>query len=183
MWNSDIVPGFDDDRDESLEVRLQIIENIDGCLVLYLKGQLDEANSSNFKRRVGEAIEAGFIRLIFHCRGLDWVSDTTKGAFASFVEAVKPGGGDVVLTEIAPPMYRSFELFGFSQLFTIKESLDEAVSFFVTEGEVAKGITFPRIIVCPVCHMKLTASRSCRFRCSACRTILAIDTTGLVFRG
>ena len=71
MSNNDIVPGFDDERDDSLKIRLQKIEDTQGCLVLYLTGYIDTYNSNYFQKRVVKAIESGFIRLIFHCNGLN----------------------------------------------------------------------------------------------------------------
>ena len=98
-------------------------------------------------------------------------------------KAVKPRGGDLVLLEIQPKVYEVFQLLGFSQFFNIKENLDEAVSFFAARGEEGKGAIFPRIFKCPICSKKLRASKAGRFRCSECKTILAIDNAGQVFLG
>jgi hypothetical protein len=38
MANKEIVPGFDDEKDESLKIILQTITGVDGCLVLYHTG-------------------------------------------------------------------------------------------------------------------------------------------------
>ncbi|NBF40788.1 MAG: anti-sigma F factor antagonist, partial [Spirochaetes bacterium] len=34
MSNNEIVPGFDEEKDESLKIRLQKIDSVEGCLVL-----------------------------------------------------------------------------------------------------------------------------------------------------
>ena len=183
MSNNEIVPGFDDEKDDSLKIRLQKIEDAEGCLVLYLTGYIDTYNSNYFQKRVAKAIEASFIKLIFHCSGLNYVSSTGIGSFTAFLKAVKPRGGDLVLLEIQPKVYEVFQLLGFSQFFNNKESLDEAVSFFAARGEEGKGTIFPRIFKCPICSKKLKASKAGRFRCSECKTILAIDNAGQVFLG
>jgi anti-sigma B factor antagonist len=183
MSNNEIVPGFDDEKDDSLKIRLQKIDDTEGCLVLYLTGYIDTYNSNYFQKRVAKAIESGFIKLIFHCSGLNYVSSTGIGSFTAFLKQAKPRGGDLVLLEIQPKVYEVFQLLGFSQFFNIKENLDEAVSFFAAKGEEGKGTTFPRIFKCPICSKKLRASKSGRFRCSECKTILAIDTAGQVFLG
>jgi anti-sigma B factor antagonist len=183
MSNNEIVPGFDDEKDDSLKIRLQKIEDTEGCLVLYLTGYIDTYNSNYFQKRVAKAIEASFIKLIFHCSGLNYVSSTGIGSFTAFLKAVKPRGGDLVLLEIQPKVYEVFQLLGFSQFFNIKENLDEAVSFFTARGEEGKGTIFPRIFKCPICSKKLKASKAGRFRCSECKTILAIDNAGQVFLG
>ena len=139
MMNNDIVPGFDDEKDDSLKIRLQKIDEVAGCLVLYLTGYIDTYNSNYFQKRVSKTVESGFTRLIFHCAGLNYVSSTGIGSFTSFLKAVKPRGGDLVLLEIQPKVYEVFQLLGFSQFFNIKENLEEAVAFFAQKGEGAQA--------------------------------------------
>jgi anti-sigma B factor antagonist len=183
MSNNEIVPGFDEEKDKSLKIRLQKIEELDGCLVLYLTGYCDTYNSNYFMKRVAKAIEAGYIRLIFHCSGYNFVSSVFIGVLTAFLKAIKPRGGDLVLLEVQPKVYEVFQLLGFSQFFNIKENLDEAVSFFAAKGGQDEGAVFPRIFKCPICSRKLKASKAGRFRCSECMTILVIDSVGQVCLG
>jgi anti-sigma B factor antagonist len=183
MTNNDIVPGFDEEKDESLKIRLQKVDTAEGCLILYLTGYIDTYNSNFFQKRVTRAIESGFIRLVFHCGGLNYVSSTGIGSFTAFLKAVKPRGGDLVLLEIQPKVYEVFQLLGFSQFFNIKDNLDEAVEFFTKETGSVESSIFPKIFKCPICSKKLKATKPGRFRCSECKTILAIDNSGQVFLG
>lgn len=183
MNNNDIVPGFDEEKDESLKIRLQKVDSVDGCLILYLTGYIDTYNSNFFQKRVNRAVESGFIRLVFHCSGLNYVSSTGIGSFTAFLKAVKPRGGDLVLLEIQPKVYEVFQLLGFSQFFNIKDNLDEAVEFFSKGGTKVESDLFPKIFKCPICSKKLKATKPGRFRCSECKTILAIDNAGQVFLG
>ena len=52
----------------------------------------------------------------------------------------------------------------------------------VKEVEVEEKV-FPKIFACPVCSKRLKASKAGRFRCSECKTILAIDNQAQVFLG
>ncbi|POQ99026.1 anti-sigma F factor antagonist [Alkalispirochaeta sphaeroplastigenens] len=183
MANNDIVPGFDEEKDESLKIRLERASGTEGCLILYLTGYIDTYNSNFFQKRVNRAVEAGFARLIFHCAGLNYVSSTGIGSFTAFLKAVKPKGGDLVLLEIQPKVYEVFQLLGFSQFFQIKDNLDDAVEHFTKNGKVQRSEVFPKIFKCPICSTKLKASKPGRFRCSNCKTILAIDAAGQVFLG
>lgn len=182
--NNSIVNGFDEEKDDSLKIRLQKPEKAENCLVLYLTGYIDTYNSNLFQKRVNKAIEAGFNRLIFHCGALNYVSSTGIGSFTAFLKAVKPRGGDLVLLEIQPKVYEVFQLLGFSQFFNIKDTLDDAVEFFTSDStEPATKTVFPKIFRCPICSKKLKATKAGRFRCSECKTILAIDEAGQVFLG
>ncbi len=143
----------------------------------------DTYNSNYFQKRVAKAVEAGFIRLIFQCGGLNYVSSTGIGSFTAFLKLVKPRGGDLVLLEIQPKVYEVFQLLGFSQFFNIKDNLEDSVSFFKSGTSPEKASLFPNVFSCPICSKKLKAVKPGRFRCSECKTILAIDNAAQVFLG
>jgi anti-anti-sigma factor len=183
MNNNDIVPGFDEEKDESLRIKLEKVPDVEGALVLYLSGYIDTYNSNFFQKRVNRAVEAGYTKLIFNCGGLSYVSSTGIGSFTAFLKTVKPRGGDIVLLEIQPRVYEVFQLLGFSQFFTIRDSLEDAINYFRKNASRPTSDVFPTTFRCPVCSTRLRASRSGRFRCSKCRTILAIDQSGQVYLG
>jgi anti-anti-sigma factor len=182
MTNNEIVHGFDDEKDESLKISLQKVDGIEGCLILSLMGYIDTYNSHYFQKRIARAVESGFIKLIFQCNGLNYVSSTGIGSFTAFLKSVKPRGGDLVLLEIQSKVYEVFQLLGFSQFFNIKDNLEDAINFF-RRGASDPTALFPKIFSCPICSKKLKAVKAGRFRCSECKTILAIDNTGQVFLG
>ena len=180
--NNNLIPGFNDEKDDSLKISLEKVENVDNCIILYLNGYIDTYNSQIFQKRVAKVVDAGFINLIFNCTSLNYVSSTGIGALTSFQKMVKPKGGDIVLFEIQSKVYEVFQLLGFSQFFNIKETQEEAIEFF-NEEPVVQESSFPKIFACPVCQKKLKATKAGRFRCSECKSILAIDNQGQVLLG
>ena len=158
------------------------LAEVDNCLTVYLNGYIDTYNSSFFQKRIAKVVEAGFTNLIFNCASLNYVSSTGIGSFTAFLKMVKPKGGDIVLLEIQPKVYEVFQLLGFSQFFNIKDSMSDAINFFKQGAPVAESV-FPKVFSCPVCSKRLKATRSGRFRCSECKSILAIDQQGQVFLG
>jgi anti-anti-sigma factor len=182
MANNDVVPGFDDEKDDSLKIKIEKVDDAPKCLMLTLTGYIDTYNSNFFQKRVQKAIEAGFVRLIFQCGSLNYVSSTGIGSFTTFLKAVKPQGGDLVMLDIQPKVYEVFQLLGFSQFFNIKDSLDDSVRYFNTDRTVKPSV-FPKVVSCPICYKKLKAVKSGRFRCSECKSILAIDGNAQVLLG
>jgi len=180
--NNNLVPGFNDEKDDSLKITLEKVDELQNCLNIRLNGYIDTYNSSFFLKRITKVVEAGFINLIFNCSALNYVSSTGIGSFTAFLKMVKPKGGDIILLEIQPKVYEVFQLLGFSQFFNIKNSYAEAVAFF-KNGTTEINTVFPVIFSCPVCSKKLKATRSGRFRCSECKSILTIDAQGQVFLG
>jgi len=183
MQNNDIVPGFDDEKDDSLKIRLERVKEAPRCLLLVLTGYIDTYNSNFFQKRVQKAIESGFVRLIFQCSSLNYVSSTGIGSFTTFLKSVKPQGGDLVLLDIQPKVYEVFQLLGFSQFFNIRDNLTDSIQFFTSDQPQEKPSIFPKVVSCPICYKKLRAVKSGRFRCSECKSIQAIDEAGQVLLG
>jgi len=183
MSNNDIVPGFDDEKDDSLKIKVSKIENAPKVLLMTLTGYIDTYNSNFFQKRVQKAIDSGYIRLIFHCGGLNYVSSTGIGSFTAFIKAVKSQGGDLVLLDIQPKVYEVFQLLGFSQFFNIKDNIEDSVSFLQTDHSDNQIIVFPKVVSCPICYKKLKAIKPGRFRCSECKSILAVDEAGQILLG
>ena len=180
--NNAIVPGFDNEKDDSLTISLRKADSINKGIFIYLSGYIDTYNSSFFQKQMQKVIDAGFINLVFNCSSLNYVSSTGIGSFTVFLKVVKPKGGDVVLLEIQTKVYEVFQLLGFSQFFTIKQTSEEVIAYFAS-GPSKSSDMFPAVITCPICHKKLRAPKPGRFRCSGCRSILAIDKNAEVSLG
>lgn len=180
--NNSIIPNFDDERDDSLKITLEKADSIPNGVFIYLNGYIDTYNSSFFQKKITKVVESGFINLVFNCSALNYVSSTGIGSFTAFLKMLKPKGGDIVLLEIQPKVYEVFQLLGFSQFFNIKDKSEDAIACFRKDGATADSV-FPKVFACPVCSKHLRATRAGRFRCSECKSIIAIDEKGVVSMG
>jgi len=184
MANNDIVPGFYDEKDESLKLRIEKANQLPRCIVLSISGYIDTYNSNFFLERVQKVIDNGFTKLIFLCSGLNYVSSTGIGSFTTFLKTVKPQGGDIILVDIQPKVFEVLQLLGFSQFFNITDSVDDAIQFFSIDHRTDENESvFPKVISCPICYKKLKAMKPGRFRCSECKSVLSIDDSGQVLLG
>jgi anti-anti-sigma factor len=183
MTNNEIIPGFDDERDDSLKIKLDKINEVPECLMLSLTGYIDTYNSSFFQKCIQKVIGAGFNKLIFQCGSLNYVSSTGIGSFTTFLKTVKQNGGDLIILDIQPKVYEVFQLLGFSQFFNIKDNLDDSISFFRSDFVSGKHLIFPKVVSCPICYKKLKTVKAGRFRCSECKSIISIDEAGQVLLG
>lgn len=185
MNDTEIIQSFDNEKDKSLKIQLQKINGLEKCVVIILSGYIDTYNSTFFQKRITTLIDAGYVQMIFNCAHLDYVSSTGIGSFTTFLKIVKAKGGDVVLLSLQPKVYEVFQLLGFANFFKIHDSLETSIGFFKNLGtQAAPTVTlFPKIFACPICAKKLKVPRSGRFRCSECKTILAVDTNAQVSLG
>ena len=180
--NNSLVPGFNDEKDDSLKISLDKIDALKSGLCIYLNGYIDTYNSNFFQKKIQKVVDSGYLNLIFNCSSLNYVSSTGIGSFTAFLKMVKPKGGDIVLLDIQPKVSEVFQLLGFSQFFNIKDTIENAVAFF-KNGAPDAGSVFPKVFACPVCTKRLRATRAGRFRCSECKSILAIDAEGTITLG
>lgn len=184
MNDAEIIQSFDTEKDKSLKIQLQKVEGLERCIVILLSGYIDTYNSTFFQKRISTLIDAGYVQIIFNCAHLDYVSSTGIGSFTAFLKAVKGRGGDIVLLSLLPKVYEVFQLLGFANFFTIHDALETSIDFFRGQGTIAPPVNvFPKIFSCPICAKKLKAPRAGRFRCSECKTILAVDTNAQVSLG
>lgn len=185
MNDAEIIQSFDNEKDKSLKIQLQKVDGFEKCIIIILSGYVDTYNSTFFQKRIMTLIEAGYTQIIFNCAHLDYVSSTGIGSFTAFLKAVKGKGGDIILLGLQPKVYEVFQLLGFANFFTIHDSLETSINFFKNKGvSVTPQVTiFPKIFSCPICAKKLKAPRAGRFRCSECKTILAIDNNAQVSLG
>ena len=63
--NNNIIPGFDEEKDDSLKISLDKVSDLPNCIRIYLNGYIDTYNSNFFQKKIAKVIEAGFINIIF----------------------------------------------------------------------------------------------------------------------
>ena len=65
--NNSLVPGFNDEKDDSLKISLDKIDALKSGLCIYLNGYIDTYNSNFFQKKIQKVVDAGYINLIFNC--------------------------------------------------------------------------------------------------------------------
>jgi len=178
--NNDIVPGFDDEKSQSLTMRLQKIEGVEGGLIVHASGYIDTSNTLSFEKSIGKAIEAGFVRIAFEMSRVDYLSSHPIGVLAQLLRTVRFRDGDLVLNNVRPKVSEVLHLLGLSRFFTFTEDLRESVAHLSAHPALP---AFPKFFNCPICARRLKASGPGRFRCVECKAILVIDGKTNVMTG
>ena len=159
---------------DRLRVRGQLLPDAEDFIILYLAGVLDSYNCRNFDLEMDRVIDAGFNRILFFCRQLDYISSSGHGSLISVFKRVRALGGDIVMVEVQPKPREVITLMGFEKFYPLADSLSEGVERLLDHrGGGPDG--FPRVVTCPICDKRLKVSRVGRFRCPQCKTVLAFD--------
>lgn len=180
--NDSLIPGFDNEKDDSVQFSLQKISTMDNGILVSLYGFVDTYNSTFFQNQVTKIITAGYINIIIDCSMVTTIASTGLGVLTNLLKMVRAMGGNIILAEVQENIYETFELLGFVQFFNIKPSVDDAFAYLTGKSKDENVVTFPKIVSCPSCNKNLKAPHAGRFRCLDCKAIIMVTETGLVSR-
>jgi stage II sporulation protein AA (anti-sigma F factor antagonist) len=108
---------------------MDIVETRSGDVVtLALKGRVDGSSSSAFETRVLTHIDAGDRLLILDLAQLDYINSLGLRVFTLAAKRLKPLGGRIVLCALQPSIKQLFDIAGFSTIFAIAATREEAAA-------------------------------------------------------
>ncbi len=113
------MPGFTVDRQDK--------ENV-SCL--YVKGFLDAHTAPQFEEAIQQLVDEQRFNIIINLNDLSYISSAGLGVFMGFIEDVRHNGGDLKLSNIAPKVFKVFDLLGFPNLYEIYEDEGEAITCY-----------------------------------------------------
>ena len=96
-------------------------------VTLSLSGKLDTLTARAFEEKILVHIEAGDRRIIIDLAHLDYISSSGLRVFLLAAKRLDGSDGKVVLCSLKDPVKEVFDIAGFSSLFSICGSHDEAV--------------------------------------------------------
>lgn len=105
--------------------------------ILALNGFLDAHTAPDFEKVVQQEFDAGNIRLIADCGGLNYISSAGLGVFMSFIEDIREAGGDLKICNLPPKVAQVFEILGFNSIFDMLPTVDDAAQSFAAPPKEA----------------------------------------------
>lgn len=108
-------------------------------VLVEVKGELDLASSSKLNEAVTRLREEGKSRLIFGLNDLMFIDSTGIKTLTDANRSMKDLGGEVGIVCAKPYFKRIFGMVGFSQLFAMWESVEEACAAFPPAKKTAAG--------------------------------------------
>ncbi len=96
-------------------------------LVVTLEGRIDAASAKNLEQQSLAWIDGGERRLVFDLARVNYISSAGLRVFLLVAKRIGPAGGSVKLCALNSTLRDVFEISGFSALFQILPSLEEAI--------------------------------------------------------
>ena len=103
-------------------------------LIIRIEGALDTNTSGQLESTLAEHLERGARRIILELTEMDYVSSVGLRVFLSSLKRLRASEGRLVLSGLNEEVREIFDMAGFSPLFEITLSLDEARSCLVQCG-------------------------------------------------
>ncbi len=110
---------------------MDIWENRQGeIVILAVHGKLDAATSPLFEERVRPMLERGDRLFLIDFAYLDYISSAALRRLLLMAKKAGEAGGKVVLVSLKAHIREIFDMAGFTQIFPIYASQDEALRSF-----------------------------------------------------
>lgn len=102
-------------------------EKIGNFSVLKIKGRIDTIHSSALEDEVNQLFDSGEKNLIFNCSGMNYISSSGLRVFLVAQKKAKAINGKLFLSNMQPAIQEIFRISGFSNLFRIFDTQEEAL--------------------------------------------------------
>ncbi len=97
--------------------------------IIGLRGRLDAATSPGVEKRLLALVTQGEVRIAFDLSGLSYISSMGLRVMLVVAKQVHAGGGKLALATLSDSVRDIFNLAGFTQLFSVFQTVDEAVAY------------------------------------------------------
>ncbi|HSM48326.1 MAG TPA: STAS domain-containing protein [Draconibacterium sp.] len=95
--------------------------------VLKIKGRIDTVHSGDLEKEVNQLFEGGEKHLIFNCDGMNYISSSGLRVFLVAQKKAIAMNGKLFLCNMQPAIQDIFRISGFSNLFRIVATQEEAL--------------------------------------------------------
>jgi anti-sigma B factor antagonist len=110
---------------------VQILEKEMGNVnIISLRGRLDAYSANDVERKLNSLIDADRVRLVVNLDQLEYISSSGLRALLAALKQARKKQGDIKLACLKPYIKEVFDIAGFTQLFTMLDTEEAAVSSF-----------------------------------------------------
>ena len=112
-----------------MEINKSIINNIP---IIKVSGRIDASTSRDLETALNELIDQNKAQIVLDLGSVEYISSVGLRVMLAALKKVRPKQGDVLLTGLQPFVREVFEITGFTKLFSIYPSPEEAVGHIKT---------------------------------------------------
>jgi anti-sigma B factor antagonist len=110
-----------------MDIGLDLHER-NGYSVLAVSGEVDVATVPRMREQLHTLVAQGDNRIVVDLDAVDFLDSTGLGVLVGALKRVRSSGGDLQLICTQPRIRKVFEVTGLTKVFSIYDTLDEAVA-------------------------------------------------------
>lgn len=103
-------------------------KNSNGFCILDIEGRIDTTNFNEFENEIVGIIGGGETNIVLNCKGLNYISSSGLRVFLIAQKKLMALNGKLHLCEMQPTIKEIFDISGFSTIFKIFETEEEAMA-------------------------------------------------------
>jgi anti-sigma B factor antagonist len=97
-------------------------------ILMKLKGFLDAYTYGELEQTVNNLFNQKMYKLIVDMSGVDYISSAGAGVFIGAIGIAQENEGNIIIVKPTPAVKEVFDLLGLSQIFSIVNSMEDALS-------------------------------------------------------
>jgi anti-anti-sigma factor len=101
--------------------------SVSDAKVVMVMERIDAYNAGELENKFNEALSGGAKKLVCDLEKNEYISSAGLRVFLILLKSMKRSGGEIVLCSLQPSVKNIFDMAGFSRLFKIFNSRDEAL--------------------------------------------------------
>jgi len=105
-------------------------EERNGIQIVRLEGRIDAHTTTQVEEKLFGLVDGGASRMVINFEKLDFISSAGLRTLLSTAKRVREAKGDLKVCNLNPNVQEVFDITGFSTLFNVAGSEDEAVAAF-----------------------------------------------------
>jgi len=105
-----------------------IKETISNYSILHIDGRVDTVNSPALEVEMDQLNNSGESKIIINCRNLKYISSSGLRIFLNAQKKAMTSKRKLCLCNMQPPIQEIFDISGFSSIFAIYGTLEEALN-------------------------------------------------------
>ncbi len=95
--------------------------------LVFLKGRIDAQSAPGVNQEIFGIIECGKNKMLIGCQDLEYISSAGLRVLITVAKKLRAGGKQLALCNLSEKIYQIFEISGFTAIFKIYPSRDEAL--------------------------------------------------------
>lgn len=100
------------------------------CVILALKGRLDTTNYTVFEKKLMDLAESQQDRILIECSEMDYISSSGLRILLMALKRINAAKGKFVLCGLQQNIREIFEISGFTTIFEVHASREDALKVF-----------------------------------------------------